>query len=271
MEEKRSNFYTSLFLLLTIAFSACDGVDASSSDSLQIVVLSYNIHHAEGLDGRIDLARIANTILSANPDIVALQEVDRYSRRSGSVDQAAELGRLTGMEMVFGFAMNYKGGKFGNVILSKHPVQISRIHPLPGLPGEPRVLLEAHISLPQGGGDEELITFFSTHLDTKAAPRTDALPLIEKAMPANPDGLVILAGDLNAMPGSPTMDRISTRWLNATAEPTLLTAPAQNPDRQIDYILYLGGTDWTATGADVLDEPMASDHLPILARFTKNP
>ena len=61
-------------------------------------ILTYNIHHGEGLDGRIDLPRIAAVIAAQRPDLVALQEVDRNARRSGGVDQAAELGRLTGLQ-----------------------------------------------------------------------------------------------------------------------------------------------------------------------------
>ena len=60
-------------------------------------VLTYNIHHGEGLDGRIDLPRQAAIMTSAAPDLVALQEVDRGTARAGGVDQLAELARLTGM------------------------------------------------------------------------------------------------------------------------------------------------------------------------------
>ena len=38
-------------------------------------ILSYNIHHGEGMDGKLDLPRIASVITSVQPDIVALQEV----------------------------------------------------------------------------------------------------------------------------------------------------------------------------------------------------
>ncbi|MEX2025646.1 MAG: endonuclease/exonuclease/phosphatase family protein, partial [Pirellulaceae bacterium] len=63
---------------------------------LQLRVLTYNIHHGEGIDGKLDLPRIARVIESVDPDLVALQEVDRRVERTGSVDQPAELARLTG-------------------------------------------------------------------------------------------------------------------------------------------------------------------------------
>ena len=46
-------------------------------------MLSYNIHHGEGTDGKLDLARIAAVIKAAKPDLVVLQEVDRNTTRTG--------------------------------------------------------------------------------------------------------------------------------------------------------------------------------------------
>lgn len=52
-------------------------------------VLTYNIHHGEGTDGRFDLSRTAGLIATAEPDLVALQEVDQGTDRAGGVDQVA--------------------------------------------------------------------------------------------------------------------------------------------------------------------------------------
>jgi endonuclease/exonuclease/phosphatase family metal-dependent hydrolase len=63
-------------------------------------VLAYDIRHGQGLDGRLDLDRIARLIMRAEPDLVALQEVDRGAARTNAVDQAAVIqkscGKLTG-------------------------------------------------------------------------------------------------------------------------------------------------------------------------------
>src|SRR5690606_619255 len=104
-------------------------------------ILSYNIHHAEGTDGRLDLERIASIIRAVEPDLVALQEVDDRTTRANGVDQAQELGRLTGLHAYFGQAMPYQGGGYGQAILSKWPLQSRAIHTLPQQPGrEPRIL-----------------------------------------------------------------------------------------------------------------------------------
>ena len=46
--------------------------------------LTYNLHHGEGTDGRVDLERIAGIVRAAQPDLVAFQEVDRRATRTGS-------------------------------------------------------------------------------------------------------------------------------------------------------------------------------------------
>ena len=55
-------------------------------------IVSYNIRYGLGLDGKYDLKRIADSIGEA--DIIALQEVERFWRRSGMVDQTELLGNL---------------------------------------------------------------------------------------------------------------------------------------------------------------------------------
>ena len=80
---------------------------------MRLRVLCYNIHHAAGVDGKLDVPRIARVIQSVKPDLVALQEVDRNTTRTGKVDQAAELAQLTRMNHVFGANIAFQGGQYG--------------------------------------------------------------------------------------------------------------------------------------------------------------
>ena len=138
---------------LTVTLALVSGCQAPRKQ--QVRILTYNIHHAEGIDGKLDLPRIARVIESVNPDVVALQEVDRETERTGKVNQAAELGRLTGMEAVFGQAMDYQGGGYGLAVLSRWPIIQDETYPLEA-PGarEPRVLLLTRI---QPGADGPLV------------------------------------------------------------------------------------------------------------------
>ena len=92
------------------------------NQNLRLRILSYNIHHAEGVDGKLDVPRIAQVILSVDPDLVALQEVDKNTIRTGKVNQDIELSRLTKMNSVFGSNITFQGGQYGNAILSKFPI-----------------------------------------------------------------------------------------------------------------------------------------------------
>ena len=45
---------------------------AEAGEAVRLRVISYNIHHGEGVDSRLDLPRIAKVLLSEQPDLVAL-------------------------------------------------------------------------------------------------------------------------------------------------------------------------------------------------------
>ena len=160
---------------------------ACASEPETLRILSYNIHHGEGTDGRFDLERIAGVIDSVKPDLVALQEVDRETRRSSGVDQAAELGRLTGMTAIFGPAMPYQGGEYGDAVLSRRRPSESGHLALPAAANhEPRVATHVTIEL-EGGA----VTFASTHLDHTRDP-SDRVRQAEALV----DGVVrIVSGD----------------------------------------------------------------------------
>ena len=81
-----------------------------------------------------------------------------------------------------------------------------------------------------------------------------------------PIGLpAILAGDLNAPPDDLVIGTLMRQWTNATNGPALLTSPAGAPKTQIDYILVRPAKRWTVVETKVIDEPIASDHRPLLA------
>ena len=227
-------------------------------------VLSYNIHHAEGTDGKLDLARIAGVIRAAEPDLVAVQEVDRDTTRANKVDQAAELAKLTKLHGEFAKAIDYQGGGYGQAILSRWPLKAVKVHTLPGKKGqETRIAVEAKV---EPGGGRPALTFVGTHFqhDDPAIREEQAARINE--LFGSADGPIILAGDLNATPDSKPMKLIAEKWTFATApDRGLLTIPAETPRRQIDYVLYRPAGRFRVIEAKVIAEPVASDHRPVLA------
>ena len=115
-----------------------------NADSSKIFrVMTYNIHHGEGMDGKVDLLRIADVIKWEQADIVALQEVDSGVARTARRDLPAELAALTGMTCVFSNNFHYQGGEYGNAVLTRFPiVRWTNSHYKMIRPGEQRGLLQ---------------------------------------------------------------------------------------------------------------------------------
>jgi endonuclease/exonuclease/phosphatase family metal-dependent hydrolase len=231
--------------------------------TVQVRVLSYNIHHGAGTDGELDLPRIANVIKRLKPDLVALQEVDKKTQRSRGVDQAAELGRLTGMHAVFGKAMEYAGGEYGEAILSRLPLQQVTVHALPAPEKcEPRCALAAVV---QFDGIGSKVLFVGTHLEH--ADTTVRLCQAGKLSPllAKDNRLpTILAGDFNAVPGSPPINVLLAHWSYATADDPQPTWPSKDPQVKLDYVFFRPAASWRVVDVQVVDELVASDHRPLL-------
>jgi len=227
-------------------------------------VLSYNIHHGEGVDGKLDLERIARVILSVKPDIVALQEVDRKVGRTKGVDQPAELARLTGMHVVFGGNIPLAGGDYGNAVLSRYPIKRHVNHKLPNFDkGEQRGVLEVEIETP---GSKTPLLVLATHLDFRRdeRERLASAEFINKLAAKDMTRTAILAGDLNATPKSATLVHFGKLWTRSN-DKVLPTIPVDKPGQQIDYILLRPAEGWKVLETRVLPEAVASDHRGIMA------
>lgn len=234
-------------------------------------VMTYNIHHANPPSEaeKIDMEAIARVIARQKPDLVALQEVDIHTERSGKkLDQARELARLTGMKSFFMKALDYQGGEYGIAVLSKYPIVDSAGYLLPrdpALGGEDRAVASITVQLP---GKQKVI-FASTHLDLKEGNRlSQAKALIGHF--ENSSLPVILGGDFNALAGSPVIslfDQTFTRTCLTNCAPTI---PVKNPNRTIDFIMYKPQAALNVLSTRVIDEQYASDHLPVLVELKTN-
>jgi len=228
-----------------------------------IRVLTFNILHGATTRGNYDLDLIAAKIREANPDIVALQEVDFRTVRAMGYDLATEIGWRTKMAPLFGRAMPYSGGEYGEAILSKYSFIETRNVPLPYTPGnEPRTALEAIIVIPSG----DTIAFIGTHLDHLSG-ENDRIAQVTKINQEFTAGRypVILAGDLNAVPGSTPVRILEKLWFSANdktgADPTF---PSDNPRVKIDHVMYFPKSQWRTIDTRVICDSIASDHCAFL-------
>src|SRR3954447_16208752 len=97
----KTKFVPLAFAMLSPLLLDSCSLSHEQREAVTFRAMTYNIHHGEGLDRKIDLVRIAELIKRERADIVALQEVDKGVERTGRRDLPQELASLTGMTCVF--------------------------------------------------------------------------------------------------------------------------------------------------------------------------
>jgi endonuclease/exonuclease/phosphatase family metal-dependent hydrolase len=193
-------------------------------------VLSWNIHYGYGPtfeQGRgatreevmRHLEGIADRIRAWDPDVVALQEVDRGAMRSHDIDQLQWLREATGLPYT-AWAGTWEAGwvpfpglrpdrhigrvRSGQAILSRYPLENPQRHalPQPGSRSETanrfylhRALLE--VELPLG---ERRIRLYNLHADAYDVPNKMEHARITRARVEEAGGSWLLLGDMNAVP-----------------------------------------------------------------------
>ncbi len=240
---------------------------------------TFNIHHAEGVDGKLDLDRVASVVRGS--DIIAFQEVDvHFGDRSANEDQAKALAKRLDAQVAFGGNLKKGEGLYGVALVSKYPITRSQNHPLPRSPGrdkaEPRGLLEATLDV-----HGKPLRVYVTHLahDSKA-DRALQVEAIRKIVSSG-EGPYILMGDLNQRPDDPNHAKLLAP-LNEGGSPLFVDAWAKvgkgeghsiglegTHSGRIDYILASPdlGTGFTSARVDV--ETKASDHQPVFAELRR--
>jgi len=247
-------------VLLYVALLGSLSALAQTTTQESITILTYNIRHGAGMDNTMNLERQAAIIKACEADVVGLQEVDSVTDRSGMIDEAAYLAQENNMVGTFGRAIDYDGGKYGVAILSKEkPLSVKNI-PLPG--AEPRTLLVCEF---------EQFVFACTHLDLEEQNRLASVDIIVNEA-KKWDKQFFLCGDWNDEPGSELLERMKESFTilsNTNGEyklyPTYLSFPADEPNSCIDYVAGFG-QNVKRRSSEVLNEPAASDHRPVLVK-----
>ncbi|MCT4587252.1 MAG: endonuclease/exonuclease/phosphatase family protein [Carboxylicivirga sp.] len=231
-----------------------------------VKVLSFNILHGATTQNTFDLDAIAKVIINANPDFVALQEVDFKTQRAQKYDLATELGWRSKLIPLFGRAMYYDGGEYGVGILSKHSIVSSFNHALPYQKGdEPRAALSIKTVLPS----KDTIVFMATHLDHKEEEATRLMQAKEIVRISKTiKHPAIFAGDLNDIPGSAPINTIESFW-NASYDKInpAPTYPSDKPSIKIDYIMNGPANRWKVINKKVIANTFTSDHCAYLVTF----
>ncbi|GAA0598673.1 metal-dependent hydrolase [Kribbella sandramycini] len=244
----------------------------AAGQATTVKTLTFNIHHGQGTDGKLDLERTAKAIEASGAAVVGLQEVDKYfDARSNWVDQPAWLATRLGMTYVFAPNLDWdplEPGKprrqYGNLVLSKYPILESRNTPLPKVgTEEQRGLLEAVLDV-----NGTPVRFANTHLNnaTPAERQQQATAVVNLLGAATEPTLLV--GDLNAIPTTAEIKTLTARWKDTWTEVGIglgFTSSVPLPTRRIDYQLHSPALKATAAS---VPSTFASDHYPVAATFT---
>jgi endonuclease/exonuclease/phosphatase family metal-dependent hydrolase len=252
----------------------------STTSSTQLRVLQYNTHHGGyGTDGRYDTNRLANWIVKMNPDVVMLNEIEKYTGW-GNQNQPEVYKNLlqskTGKTWYYIFAQEFgdwsSNGK-GNLILSRKAFTSTDRYAL--VHNGDRSAAEAILTW-----NGHPITFILTHLD----PDSHSLRLTQaKEMTtwagSEPE-TKILTGDMNAWPDQTSIAQLNKyfndSWAVAASKGTAKAFSGNSGETKngrIDYIFYSkGSTHLSVRSSQVYDTRdsngvMPSDHRPVLTVF----
>jgi endonuclease/exonuclease/phosphatase family metal-dependent hydrolase len=278
----------------------------------EVRFLTWNIQWGRAASGRVDLSQTGATLRTLNADVICLQEVAVHHPDlpggGAAGDQPAEIAALLpGYAAIYGVGSDLPddvGGRrqFGNLILSRLPVQQVFRHTLPWpadarVPSMPRVAVEAVVEVPWGS-----VRVVTTHLEYYSSmqryAQVDALRHLHgdacaHATALRPDSgthppfaalvrpaSAVFCGDFNFPPEAPdyaqmqapiaAAPRLVDAWtLTHRGEPHAPSVGlhgAEWPDHAFccDYFFVSEDLAPRLISAEVVAETAASDHQPVL-------
>jgi endonuclease/exonuclease/phosphatase family metal-dependent hydrolase len=217
---------------------------------------TFNLQHGRPAGGgAVRSELVADACRSLDADVLALQEVDRATRRSSGVDLAALAAEATGMAFVFGRTLDFEGGEYGNALLVRGELEDVEQLALPTsrcrwIRTEPRGAILARAVI-----DGFRLSVAATHLSTRRDLSRRQLPVVTAGVLRRPEPRLLL-GDLNRTPAELNASSLSGLVLAAGAP----TFPARRPMVRLDHVA-VGGL--TIAGVEVVATPV-SDHLALV-------
>ncbi|HEV2135258.1 MAG TPA: endonuclease/exonuclease/phosphatase family protein [Terracidiphilus sp.] len=236
----------------------------------RVRVATYNTHKCRGIDGRIRPERIVEVLREIDADIVALQEVCCREGERPEDNQARYIAEELGLNAELGETRRYRGGAYGNLLLSRLPIHHARNHDLSVRGRERRGCLRTDIRL----ADDSVLHLFNVHLGTALFERRiQTRELSRRQIFTDPElgGRRIILGDFNEWIKDLPSEYLAEHFESANSrmqDPRTRTFPGLLPFLALDFIYF----DRSMQLEDVMvhRSPMAlraSDHLPLVAEF----
>ena len=233
-------------------------------------IVTYNIHKCRGMDRRVRPERIALALRETKADIIALQEVLSVEGRERERHQARFLAEELGMHYHVGENRRLDGGVYGNVVLSRFPLQAARNYDITWRGRERRGCLRVDVSLEQG----RRLRVFNVHLGTAFMERRhQARQLVGGGILQGQelDGARVVLGDFNEWTRGLASRLLAEHFKSADIRHHLRRArtyPGLLPLLHLDHVYYdhtlaLERLTLHRSRASLV----ASDHLPLVADF----
>ena len=235
-----------LFLILAVL-----AIVATTASAQKLRIMSYNVKNGGGKDGIKDIKRCGQLVREAQPDVVAVQEVDSVTRRN----KFYVLGRMAeaagGYHAYYGPTIPHSGGKYGIGVLTKEPALSVAFHRLP-CPKEPRGLLVVELNK---------YYILCTHLSLSEPYRVESVAIIKDVVSKLKNKPVFIAGDMNAKPHSAPIVAFK-EFAQLLTDDTKYTFPSDDPRVCIDYIFGVNGS-FKVLKNYVFYDSLFSDHVPL--------
>ncbi len=246
MHNSRTKLFRFLFTFILVIFFGSQPLYASS-EPFSILIMTLNLHNGRDSIGESNLERFLQLVDTKQPDIIALQEVER---------RHLKYFKSAGYQIISGMNANLPLFRFGNVVLTKHKVVYDRHHYLPSK-REQRGLNEVAVEI-QG----RYFRILNTHIGLGWTEQLQQLNEINRI--ANYlNGPLLIMGDFNMEPSNKLFRYFHFQQVGSVFS-LPKTFPTYSPRFLIDLIWYT--EHWLPVEAEVLDWD-GSDHLPVLSRL----
>lgn len=224
-------------------------------------VVTYNIHKCRGLDRQVRPDRIVRVLREINADIIALQEV--------LGDHLRYIVNELGYNFAFGETCKLNGSQYGNVVLTRFPIQTGRHYDLKSRGRLPRGCLRTDVRF-----NGSTLHVFNVHLGTAFFEhRRQARRLFDARIVNHHElkGVRIVLGDFNEWVRGAVTRTMKAHLQQADIRQHLnrsRTYPGVLPIFHLDHIYFdsklkLERLRLHKRGAALV----ASDHLPLVADF----
>ena len=229
---------------------------------MEFRIMTYNIYGARLADGK----KLAKSIKKYKPDFVALQEVDKNTKRSNFRDVTQDFALELGYNYYyFQKAMDFDKGEFGIAFVSKYDVKNIYVHELPSAGNEKRQVLAAQISSKY----KKHILVINTHLDYEPAVKSTQINDLMTVIDYFKGDIKFLCGDFNLLPTTEHYWEICKNWNDTYFEGKDLENKSNLETQRIDYIMVKKGENYRTKQSFFINDDSQewtklSDHLPYM-------